>query len=235
MNGMIRPVFLVVDDDHEAVTALTRAPERRLGADYQIIAAGSPEQGLSALERLRERGEQVAVMIADQWMPRMTGDEFLLKAHQIYPLARRALIAYAFDRRAEESIFRAMALGRADALLVKPWDPADHYLYPPIGALLDDWVQVTDHPGVCAMHIVAQPRAPRTYELRDLLYRNGVPFECFQPDSPEGRQLLEHAGQDGERLPVVVYFNGRVQVDPPTGRLSTAWRDVRILALCTTT
>jgi thioredoxin reductase (NADPH) len=222
MRQGARPAFLVVDDDSHAAAALKRALSRRLGADYQIIAESSPEAGLSVLARLRDRGGQVAVVIADQWMPHMTGTDFLLLAHEMHPAARRALIFDVFDHSAEEPLIQAMALGRIDSWLIKPWDPADHHLYPQVGELLDDWVQATDQPGFTAMRIVAEPRAPRTHELRDLLDRNDVPAEFPPPDSPPGRRLLEHAGQDDSRLPVVVYFDGRVQVDPTNREIADA-------------
>src|SRR5215813_6170119 len=110
MSGEARPAFLIVDDDPEAVAALEEALNRRLAADYQIIAESSPERGLSVLQRLRDRGDHVAVVIADLWMPQMTGTEFLLRAHKIHPAARRALIADIFDtyRSADDPIFHAL-------------------------------------------------------------------------------------------------------------------------------
>jgi thioredoxin reductase (NADPH) len=140
MNAATRPVFLLVEADREALEALRQALERRLGADYRIVAETQPERGLSVLEHLREGDEQVAVIIAAERMPRMAGEQFLERAHELHPLAGRALICAAFDRRAEQSILQAMALGRADMILVRPWEPADHRLYPRIGMLLDRWV-----------------------------------------------------------------------------------------------
>jgi thioredoxin reductase (NADPH) len=102
---------------------------RRLGADHQIIAETSPERGPSALQRLRERGGQVAVMIADLWMPQMTGEEFLRRAHQLHPTAQRALLADIFDRSADDAIFQPLAVARADTLPVKPRETADHHRY----------------------------------------------------------------------------------------------------------
>jgi thioredoxin reductase (NADPH) len=92
MSGATQPAFLVVDDDIEIAAALEKALNRRFGADYKIIAERSPERGLAVLARLRDREEQVAVVIADEWMPRMTGVDFLRKAHQMHPAARRALL-----------------------------------------------------------------------------------------------------------------------------------------------
>jgi thioredoxin reductase (NADPH) len=223
MNAATRPVFLLVEEDREALDALRQALERRLAADYQIVAETQPERGLSFLQQLRERDEQVAVIIAAEQMQRMAGEQFLERAHELHPLAGRALICAAFDRRAEQSILQAMALGRADMILVQPWDPADHRLYPRIGMLLDRWVQATEQPGICAMRVVMEPDAPYAHRLRDELYRNAVPFQWFPPDTPQGRRLLELAGEDGTRLPVCVYFDGRrVQVDPSVPEIAEA-------------
>ncbi len=222
MQGATGPVLFLVDEDREALEALRRALERRLGADYQIVAETQPEGGLSALHQLRERQEQVAVVIAAQQMQRMTGEQFLELAHELHPLAGRALIGDAFDRRTQRSITHAMALGRADMILVRPWDPADHRLYPRIGMLLDRWVQATEQPGVWALRIVMEPDASYAHKLRDELYRNAVPFQSFPPDSARGRQLLELAGQDRTRLPLCVYFDGRVQVDPSVTEIAEA-------------
>ena len=222
MNGPTKPVFVLVGEDRAALGALRRALQRRLGADYQILAETEAERGLSVLQQLRERGEQVAVVIADQRIQRMTMEQFLERAHELHPLARRALLAEVFDHPAEQAISHAMALGRADMILVRPWDPPDHWLYPRISFLLDSWVQATEQPGVCAVSIVAQPGAPYAHELRDRLYRNAIPFQWFPPDTRQGRQLLEQAGQDGTRLPVCVYFDGQVQVAPTVRQIAEA-------------
>jgi len=83
-------------------------------------------------------------------------------------------------------------------------------------------VQVTEKPGLTTMRIVAEPWAPRTHELRDFLDRNDVPVVFAPPESPQGRELLSQAGQDGARLPVVVYFDGRVQLDPSNSEIAGA-------------
>jgi len=222
MNGATRPVFLLVDEDREALDALRRVLERRLDADYEMVAETQPDHGLSVLQQMREGDQQVAVIIAAWQMRQMAGEQFLERAHELHPLAGRALICAAFDRRAEQSILHSMALGRADMILARPWDPADHRLYPRIGMLLDRWVQAAEQPGVLAMRVVMEPDTPSAHRLRDELYRNAVAFQSFPPDSPQGRQLLELAGQDGTRLPVCVYFNGCVQVDPSIPEIAEA-------------
>lgn len=222
MREVRRPVLLLVDQDQQTLARLRQALDRRFGADYRILTASAAGLALSTLEALRDHDEQVAVVIAELRPPDLTGEAFLARAHELHPFARRALLAPVFDRPAEQAIFRGMALGRVDMILVAPWDPAEHWLYPRIGLLLDDWVQTVEQPGVTAMQVVAEPGAPRTHELRDLLYRNVVPFRSFPPDSPEGRRLLASAGPEAHRLPVCVYFDGRVQADPSIPEIAEA-------------
>jgi thioredoxin reductase (NADPH) len=211
---MTQPAFVVVDDDSDTVADLERTLHRRFGADYHIYAEQSANKALSVLQRLRDGSVPVAVVIADLWMPEMSGLDFLVRSREIHASARRALLFGAYDRSADESICRGMALGWVDTWLWKPWEPAEHFLHVRIGELLSEWVMATHQPAYYPMRLVAQPNAARTHELRDMLDRNDLSVEFLTPDSPEGRQLLDRVGQDGTRLPVAVYFNGRVQVDP---------------------
>ena len=111
---MARPVVLVVDDDGNVLAALEAALARRFGADYEVLTERSPAAGLQALERLRRQDLPVAVVIADQWMPRMTGLELLAHSRQLHPSARRLLLIGVWDRSANQPMSQAMTLGRLD-------------------------------------------------------------------------------------------------------------------------
>jgi thioredoxin reductase (NADPH) len=211
---MARPVVLVVDDDGNVLAALEAALARRFGADYQILTERSPAAGLQALERLRRQDLPVAVVIADQWMPRMTGLELLAHSRQLHPSARRLLLIGVWDRSANQPMSQAMTLGRLDGWVLKPWEPAEEHLYLPVSEQLTDWIRATGQPGFVAIRIVGEPWTPRSHEVRDLLDRNAIPYQFFPHDSEAGRQLLRESGQDGTRLPVLVLFDGRVLVDP---------------------
>jgi thioredoxin reductase (NADPH) len=208
------PVFLLVDDDAATLDDLAATLRRRFGADYRILAEQSAAHGLDVLKALHDNGEPVALLLSDLWMPEMTGVEFLVRAHELHPSARRALIFVGWDLQATEQTGQAMALGWIDTWMYKPWEPAEQHLYPRVGEVLCEWAVATAQPGFRAMRIVAEPRSARTHELRDMLDRNDVPVEFFLPDSPQGRQLLAITGQDDARLPLVVYHDGRVSVDP---------------------
>ena len=53
---------VVVYEDREVLAALDQALQSRFGADYQVLAATTPVAALDTLGRLREAGEQVALV-----------------------------------------------------------------------------------------------------------------------------------------------------------------------------
>jgi thioredoxin reductase (NADPH) len=211
---MTQPVLVAVADDGDVLAALQAALARRYAADYQVLAERSPTAALQTLERLRQDDVAVAVILADQWMPQMTGLELLARARQLHPTARRMLLCGIWDSSVNQPMSQAMTLGRLDGWVVKPWEPAEEYLYLPVTEQLSEWLRATGQPGFAPIQIVGQQWAPRSHELRDLLDRNAIGYRFHTHDSPAGQQLLRQSGQDGSRLPVLVLFDGRVLVDP---------------------
>jgi thioredoxin reductase (NADPH) len=208
------PVFLVVDDERDTVEALRLALDRRFGADYTVLGYQTAHDGLAVLQRLRDGGRPVAILIADLWMPDMTGLEFLVQAHRLHPDAGRAVLMRGYDRHETEQVAQAMALGSIDTWVFKPCEPVDVRLHPRVCELLTDWVLATGRPGFRPLRMVAELDSPDTHELHDVLERNDVAVDILAPDAPQGRELLAQAGQDGSRLPVAVYHTGLVQVRP---------------------
>jgi thioredoxin reductase (NADPH) len=211
---MTQPVVLAVDDDGDVLAALQAALAKRYGADYQILAEPSPAAALQTLEGLRRQEVAVAVIIADQWMPYMTGLDLLARTRELHPPARRLLLIGVWDRSANQQMSQAMTLGRLDGWVLKPWEPAEEHLYLPVTEQLTEWIRATGQPGFVAIQIVGEQWAPRSHEIRDLLDRNAISYRFHAHDSEAGRQLLRESGQDGTRLPVAVLFDGRVLVDP---------------------
>jgi len=211
---MAQSVMLAVDDNGEVLAALERALRTRYGADYQVFAERTPAAALRLLERLRAEDLPVAMIVAALWMPQTTGVDFLTDAHQLHRSARRVLLVAAMDNSADQAISQAMAFGRVDGWLPKPWEPAEEHLHLPVSEQLADWVRVIGQPGFVAWRIVGRQWTARSHEIRDLLDRNAVPYEFHPHDSAAGRELLREVRQDGSRLPVMVLFNGQVLVDP---------------------
>ncbi len=131
-----RTAIVTVDDDPGVSRAVARDLRRKYGQEHRIVRAESGEAALEALREMRLRGDQVAVILADYRMPQMNGIEFLERAMDLYPGARRALLtAYADTNAAIDAI----NVVDVDNYLLKPWDPPEEKLYPAMDALLDAW------------------------------------------------------------------------------------------------
>jgi thioredoxin reductase (NADPH) len=221
---MARPALVVVYEERGVLAALEQALQSRFGADYQILAAASPTAALDTLGRLRQAGEQVALVLADQWLAGMTGVEFLCQAHELHPTAKRVLFITYGDATGGTAGLQAMALGQIDHYLNAPWGPPELQLYPAITEALSQWARSTGSlgPPPELVRIVGPRWSPRSHELRDLLARNSISHGFYDADSEDGRRLLVQAGLQAAALPVLLLFDGRVLVNPPTDRLAQA-------------
>src|SRR6476660_3999151 len=217
-----RPVIFIIDDEPEEMTALLDAVVRRYGGDYRVVSHLSANAALDDLRRLREEGESVALIIADQWMPETTGLELLGHAHEIHPNAQRALLVDWGDRTASPAILQGCAFGQLENYLQKPWSPPEIHLYPQIGEFLADWTRAHG-PRMELVRVVGEDPSPRSHEIRTLLERNGIPHGFYLADSEAGRRILTGAGVDGSKLPVVTLLDDRVLVDPSNEQLADSF------------
>ncbi|WP_053236410.1 FAD-dependent oxidoreductase [Sandaracinus amylolyticus] len=215
------PVIVVVDDQPASLEALRDALERRYHADYRVRAFTAPDDARAELADLRARGEPVALVIADQWMPGTTGVELLDDAHRLHPHAERALLVEWADRAAAPAILQGCAFGRLESYVIKPWSPPEVHLYPLVGELLADWTRVHGD-RLELLRIVTAIPSRRGRELQELLQRSGIPYGVRDASSPEGVQLLRDTGLAHAQLPVLVFFDGRALVDPSNAELQDA-------------
>src|SRR5918994_4159202 len=86
---VVRPVILTVDDDPQVLRAVERDLRRRYAREYRVLRAESGESALDTLDKLKLRGDPVALFLVDQRMPKMTGVEFLEEAVGIFPDTKR--------------------------------------------------------------------------------------------------------------------------------------------------
>src|SRR5918999_1200705 len=224
--GAIQPRVLVVEDESEVRARIRGELERRYGADYRVRCVGSATDALARLRHWREVGDPLALVLADQWMPDMTGEDFLAEAKSLYPDAKRALLvdfgAWG-DRETADAMLRAMARGRMDYYVLKPWRQADEYFHRTITEFLHEW-QRASSASPQELAVVCERRSPRAHRLRDLLARNGVPHVVHDTDSEEGQRLLAEAGQGGTRGPRVgLIGGGGVLVNPTHEELAGAY------------
>jgi thioredoxin reductase (NADPH) len=190
-NGSL-PVFLVVDEDPSAVDTLVSDLERRFAADYRVVGESSPSAALDRLSALHEAGEQVALIISRESMQAMRGSELLARSRSTHPDAQRILLVDYGDHQVQQMndvIAQGMAAGTVDHYLTRPWQPRQHLLYPVVGEALVAWTR-RHSPGFQLIRIVGDRWHPVSYELRDALERNNIPYGFYDRDSPAGAELL---------------------------------------------
>ena len=212
-----RPAILTVDDDPAVSRAVARDLRRHYGERYRIVRAESGADALDTLKELKLRGDTVAVFVADYRMPQMSGIEFLEKAMDVFPLARRVLLTAYADTHAAIDAINVVDL---DHYLLKPWDPPEEKLYPVIDGLLEEWRAVGDR-GMPYTKVIGHRYSDRSWEVRQFLARNEYSFRAVNAEESKGQQLLQAAGLDDSRLPVVITEKGETLVDPTDVELAT--------------
>ncbi|MEV7013451.1 FAD-dependent oxidoreductase [Streptosporangium sp. NPDC051022] len=222
---MDKPVIVTVDDDPGVSRAVARDLRRRYGQSYRVVRADSAPQGMDSVREMRLRGDDVAAILADYRMPQMNGVEFLEQAMDLYPYARRVLLTAYADT---EAAIQAINVVDLDHYMLKPWDPPEEKFYPILDSLLDAW-QRADRRESDELRVVGARWSARSYEVRDFLSRNQVPYRWILADSPEGAQLLAAAGEESEegeispaRLPLVVTGEGTKLIAPDASTLAAA-------------
>src|SRR5216110_1520229 len=176
---MAKPILLSVDDDSGVLRAIERDLRSQYGAEYRVIGSDSPEGALEVLKQLKVRNDNVALLLADQRMPRMDGVEFLQEGMRIFPDAKRALLtAYADTTAAINAINQA----NINYFFLKPWDPPTEHLYPQLDELRD---------------FLARNHVP--YQWIDVE---------LSANDPETKRLLEALGPEAANLPVVLFPDG---------------------------
>jgi thioredoxin reductase (NADPH) len=221
-SSIPKPVLLAVDDDLIALATIEHELRQRYGSYYHVACEDSPEVGMRTLQDLRAAEKEVAVVLADQWMPGMTGVEFLTHTRQLYPGAKRALLFERGNRTTREPILQAMALGQIDSYVPKPERPPDEEFHRSIAQFLEEWTK-DYRPASVAVRIVGEPWSARCHELRDVLSRSGVPHAFSSADSKEGRELLAGVDKISARLPVVIVFDRLALVDPDNAEIVDAF------------
>ncbi|WP_448608936.1 FAD-dependent oxidoreductase [Geodermatophilus sp. URMC 60] len=213
---MSRPVLLTVDDDPQVARAVARDLRRRYGETHRVLRAGSGAEALEALRELKLRGDPVAVLLADHRMPEMNGIEFLERAMDLVPRARRALLTAYADT---DAAIAAINDVDVDAYLLKPWDPPEEKLYPTVDAMLTAWHETPD-PEVHGVKLVGHRWSAPSFRARDLLARNAVPYRWFNADEPDGQRILAAAGAGPDDVPVVVTADAQVLKHPGEAELA---------------
>ena len=173
-----------------------------------MIGSDSPEGALDLLKQLKLRNDNVALLLADQRMPRMSGIEFLQEGMQIFPDAKRALLtAYADTNAAISAINDA----NVNYFFLKPWDP----LRPIISTR--NWMICSMIGGLPMASLWGNEfwaRAGRLEVMSCAISWHGTTSLIngstlsFSASDPETKRLLDVLGPEAANLPIVLFPDG---------------------------
>jgi thioredoxin reductase (NADPH) len=182
----MKPVLLTVDDDSQVVRAIERDLKQQYGKRFSVLKAESGQEALKLVKKLKLRNEILALLLADQRMPQMTGVSLIEEVMNIFPEAKRVLLtAYADTEAAIRSINKA----KIDYYLMKPWDPPEDNLYPILDDLLDDWWALAKPP-FDGIKIIGFRWSPKSYEVKHFLARNSIPYQWLDMEANEEAHKL---------------------------------------------
>ena len=205
---MARPVILAVDDDANVLSSIERDLRARYAEKHRVLRADSGAGAVDLTRKLYQRNDPVALMLMDYRMPQMDGIEALREMMKLYPNAKRVLLTAYADTGAA---IRAINDVQLHHYLLKPWHPPEQQLYPILDDLLDDWHATFKQPFE-GLRVLGTRWSPKSYETREFLARNQVPYEWLDIDAadrvPEIKRLLESLGTREPKLPVVLFPDG---------------------------
>ncbi len=122
-------VILCVDDEKAVLdtlelqlSELLNKEIRKLGYNVQLEFAQSGEEALEIIEESRILNKPVAVIVSDQVMPGMKGDELLIKAHELYERARKIMLTGQAEVQDVAEVINKANLYR---FITKPWNKED--------------------------------------------------------------------------------------------------------------
>jgi thioredoxin reductase (NADPH) len=210
----VGPVLFVLEEEPTSLDVILSDVIRRFGNDFTVTGEPSPQAALCVLQQMAAANHPVALLLVNQ-----DASEFLARAHELHPRAKRVLLVDR-DYSSTSPAVQAITLGHADYHIVRPWMD-DELMYRAMSEYLSAWTREQE-PNFELFRIVAAPGDRRIPLLRDVMTRFSMPFGFYPVDSQAGQRLLDDAGLDATRLPVVIRYDGRVMIDPGLPELARA-------------
>ncbi|HEX5667939.1 MAG TPA: response regulator, partial [Chitinophagaceae bacterium] len=205
------PYIIIIDDDAQVLRAIQRDIRNEYREDYKVVATDSALEALDLIRDLKLKNDAVALFISDQRMPEMEGIEFLEKANEIFPEARKVLLTAYSDI---EAAIKAINTVKLDYYLLKPWHPPEEKLFPVVNDLLNEWLALYK-PDREATRIIGFQWSPKSHLLKEFLSGNLVPYIWMDIESdPEAEKYLASTNVSRSDLPLVVLKDGSYLVDP---------------------
>lgn len=111
--------ILCVDDEKVVLNTLMGQLYQTFGNRYLYESFTSAEEAEEFIDEVYAEGENVDLIICDWLMPRIRGDEFLVRVHKRFPQVRLIMLS---GQASPEAIERAQKEAHILAFVAKPWD-----------------------------------------------------------------------------------------------------------------
>ena len=212
-----KPIIFAVDDEPQVLSALQRDLRKQYRKNYKVMSTTSVKEALETLQELKNKNEIVAIFLSDQRMPEMLGVEYLEKAMEFYPNAKRVLVTAYSDI---EAAIKGINDVQLDYYITKPWDPPEEKLFPVIDDLLGAW-QMSYRPDFEGIRIIGYQFSPKSHEIKDFLAGNLVPYQWLDIEQSEDAQkLIELNNIERKDLPAVFFTDGSFLVKPSLSEIA---------------
>jgi thioredoxin reductase (NADPH) len=209
--GPVKPVIVTVDDDPTVLNAVERDLRQHYGKEFRVLKADSGVKALEAARELKARNQAVALFLVDERMPQMSGTQFLSRAKELHPDARRVLLTAYADTEAAIAGINTIGL---DHYLMKPWDPPEQHLYPVLDDLLAAWT-AAHRPPFQGIRVAGSRWSPASHEVKDFFSRTQTPYQWVDVDlDASTRALVESVSPGLAKLPVVFFPDGTTLLAP---------------------
>jgi thioredoxin reductase (NADPH) len=209
----MKPILMAVDDQAQGLELVRRELLKRYADDYEVVGEPSAEAALERLEALRAAGAEVAILFVAERLGEVGATGLLARAHELHPWAWRVVVLPWGTRAQVKPVLRTISLGRADRYALVPSCSPDEQFHRLVTELLHE-CQRGQHAQLEMVTVVGERWAPRSYEFRDLMERNGIRYAFHDAGSPQGQALLRRVGRPDGPFPVVVRYDGMVLTNP---------------------
>ena len=122
---MMEFAILCVDDEEIVLDSLKEQLRRYLPGDYRIETAENGSEALEVLAELEDENVEVPIIISDQIMPGIKGDDLLATVHQLYPSALKIFLT---GQAGLDAVGNAVNKANLYRYIAKPWDETDLHM-----------------------------------------------------------------------------------------------------------
>ena len=116
---MPKKIILCVDDEKVVLTSLISQLNNTFGDKFIYEGFGSADEAWEYIDELYSEGLTVDLIICDWLMPKVRGDEFMVRVHKRFPNVAQIMLSGQADADAVE---RAKTEANLYKFISKPWD-----------------------------------------------------------------------------------------------------------------